>query len=130
LAYVSNESGALEVYVRPFPQVNAGRWQVSTGGGTAPRWAHSGRELFFVSGTDIMVAPVTTSGGFAVGTPRRLFTGFGTQYLQGFIPYYDLSLDDSHFLMMGIPGGDSTRSQLVTVENWLDDARAKLAAVR
>ncbi len=131
LAYVSNESGTLEVYVRPFPHVNAGRWQVSIGGGTAPRWAHSGRELFFVSGTEMMMAPITTSGGaFSPGTPQRLFTGFGTQFLQGFIPYYDLSPDDRNFLMMGIPVGDSTRSQLITVENWLQDVNAKLAAAQ
>jgi len=39
-----------------------------------------------------------------------------------------VSPDDNSFLLMGIPGGDSTRSQLITVENWLDDVRARLAA--
>ena len=129
LAYVSSESGNLEVYVRPFPDVSRARWQVSTGGGSAPRWAHSGRELFFVRVSDMMVAPVTTTGTtFSAGTPRKLFSGFGTQYLQGLIPYYDVSLDDNSFLMMGIPGGDSTHSQLITVENWLADVRSRLAA--
>ena len=46
LAYQSNESGRDEVYVRPFPKVNEGRWQVSTAGGTSPLWAKDGRELF------------------------------------------------------------------------------------
>jgi hypothetical protein len=98
------------------------RWNRSTLG-------HSGRELFFVRNSDLMVAPVTTTGtSFSAGTPRKLFSGFGTQYLQGLIPYYDVTLDDNSFLLMGIPGGDSTRSQLITVENWLDDVRARLAA--
>ena len=70
LAYVSNESGNPEVYVRPFPDVSRGRWQVSTGGGTAPRWAHSGRELFFVRNSDLMVAPVTTTA-HAPSPPAR-----------------------------------------------------------
>ena len=47
LAYASNESGRYEVYVRPFPDANAGRWQVSRNGGNEPVWAHNGRELFY-----------------------------------------------------------------------------------
>src|SRR5690348_4195400 len=50
LAYASNESGANEVYVRPFPATTAARWQVSTGGGEAPRWSSDGRELYFYDG--------------------------------------------------------------------------------
>jgi serine/threonine-protein kinase len=42
LAYASNETGRFEVYVRPFPDVNGGHWQVSTGGGTRPLWARNG----------------------------------------------------------------------------------------
>ena len=49
LAYSSNESGTNEIFVRPFPNINAGRWQISTGGGFAPRWARTGRELFYQS---------------------------------------------------------------------------------
>ena len=48
LAYSSGESGRGEVYVRPFPDVESGRVQVSTNGGSNPRWANSGTELFFV----------------------------------------------------------------------------------
>ena len=50
IAYTSIESGRIEVYVRPFPEVDQGRWQVSTDGGFDPRWAKNGRELFFSSG--------------------------------------------------------------------------------
>ena len=51
LAYEANDSGRFEIYVRPFPDVDSGHWQVSTGGGTRPLWARSGQELFFVSPT-------------------------------------------------------------------------------
>jgi eukaryotic-like serine/threonine-protein kinase len=130
LAYMSNESGSLEVYVRPFPATSSGRWQVSTNGGAAPRWSHSGKELFFVNGGDLMSAPVTATTTFSVGTPRKLFTGFGTQFLQAFTAYYDLSPDDSQFLLMGIAGQDSSGVALVTVENWLRDVHAKLSAAQ
>ena len=48
LAYESDESGRAEVYVRPFPAVDQGLWAISTSGGSEPRWARDGRELFFV----------------------------------------------------------------------------------
>ena len=49
LAYESDESGQLEVFVRPFPDVQAGRWQISFGGGVQPAWNPAGHELFFVA---------------------------------------------------------------------------------
>ncbi len=48
LAYESNDSGQSQVYVRPFPDVNGGHWQISTGGGTRPLWARNGQELFYL----------------------------------------------------------------------------------
>src|SRR5438067_2051194 len=56
LAYESEESGARDVYVRPFPNVNDGRWQVSTAGGRQPLWAPSGRELFYLDGDGFLTA--------------------------------------------------------------------------
>ena len=51
LAYQANDSGQFEIYVRPFPDVTAGRWQVSTGGGTRPLWHRNGQELFYLAPT-------------------------------------------------------------------------------
>ena len=56
LAYASDESGALEVYVRPFPETAGAKWQVSTAGGSQPTWSSTGRELFYVNGKNDMVA--------------------------------------------------------------------------
>ena len=47
LAYQSNDSGRAEIWVRPFADVNGGRWQVSSGGGSQPLWSPDGRELFY-----------------------------------------------------------------------------------
>ena len=75
LAYTSTETGSTEVFVRPFPDVDSGRWQVSTAGGMMPEWAHSGRELFFVDGSRALVAAqVETDSGFQVGEKETLFT--------------------------------------------------------
>ena len=56
LAYASDESGALEVYVRPFPETAGAKWQVSTAGGSQPTWSSTGRELLYVNGKNDMVA--------------------------------------------------------------------------
>jgi serine/threonine-protein kinase len=74
LAFESDESGVHEIYVRPFPDVNAGRWQVSTAGGRTPLWSRDGRELYFL-GLDsaMMAARVETTTAFVSGAPVRLF---------------------------------------------------------
>jgi len=131
LAYQSDESGANEVYVRPFPRTSEGRWQVSTGGGRSPRWAHSGRELIYQSGSgDMMSVPVTTRPTFSAGQPRRLFSFATAFWSTGINPYWDLSPDDRRFLMVRLgtasqtPGG----GQFIVVEHWLQELRAKVEA--
>ena len=75
MAYASNESGKYEVYVRPFPEVNKGKWQVSTSGGNSPLWSPDGRELFYRSGDAVMAVPVETEPTFKPGKPTVLFRG-------------------------------------------------------
>jgi len=81
LAYVSDESGRYEIYVRPFPKVEEGKWQISTDGGTELRWAANGRELFYrnESGGQMMAVNITTEPTFGAGTPRLLFEGVYTE---------------------------------------------------
>jgi len=75
LAYESDESGRLEVYVRPFPEVNDGRWQVSTTGGRMPLWARNGRELFYLAPDGpIMAVPVERASSWRSGTPTNEVT--------------------------------------------------------
>ena len=74
IAYQSNESGQFEVYVRPFPNVDDGRWQISRDGGISPVWAPSGRELFFRgSAFDMMAVAVETEPTLSPGNPEVLF---------------------------------------------------------
>jgi len=73
VAYGSNESGTGEVYVQTFPP-GGGKWQISNGGGGQARWRADGRELFFVTPTDVLRAvPVSTAGTFEPGMPVDLF---------------------------------------------------------
>jgi Tol biopolymer transport system component len=109
LAYESNSSGSFEVYVRPFPNVGGGQWQVSTGGGRQPLWARSGKELFyFDSDNALMRAPVEASGAtWNAGTPMKIlegryYTGTGSGRA------YDVSSDGQRFLMIKAAGGEST----------------------
>jgi Tol biopolymer transport system component len=75
VAYSSNESGTVEVYVRPFPASSGGKWLVSNGGGNQVRWRPDGKELFYTApGGTLMAAEVhATRSAFEVGGPKPLF---------------------------------------------------------
>ena len=124
LAYSSDESGRFEVYARPFPNVDAGRWPVSTGGGMFPVWSPTGRELFYMNGTTMMVVPIETKGGrLAAGTPEVLFTGpFETGS-----PQFDLSPDGTYFVMVEADP-DARPTQIHLVTNWVDELKRITAA--
>ena len=114
LAYQSDETGRMEVYVRPYPGPG-GRVSVSLNGGTEPVWAHSGRELFFRSGDSLMSAAVALSPSFAVTGRRPLFTGSfvsGDTYRE-----YDVAPDDQHFVMLS---GGAGRSTLIGLQHAFD----------
>jgi Tol biopolymer transport system component len=126
LAYASNESGVSEVYVRPFPNSGSGRWQVSLSGGSMPRWSRNGRELYFVSSTNrMMAATITTRPAFGAGTPVALFNVAGFT-LDAFHPSYDV-LPNGDFLMIGThhSGADTGPPRIVWVDNWLSDLKAR-----
>src|SRR5262249_58238080 len=75
LAYQSNESGVPQVYVRPFPNVDDGKWQVSTTGGAKPAWARNGRELYYVAPNFAFMAVPAMPRGTTFGweNPVKLF---------------------------------------------------------
>jgi hypothetical protein len=132
LAYSSNESGVSEVFVRPFPNTALGRWQISTTGGSAPRWSHSGRELFYQSDAgDLMVAPISPGATFAPGTPRALFSlTAGGLITSTVVPLYAVTPDDQRFVMVRLAAVNQTpgEGQLVVVDNWTEELRQKMRA--
>lgn len=128
IAYRADETGRDEIYVRPFPDWDKERVQVSANGGRAPVWSADGRELFFDNGDAMMVVPVQTSGDFAHGTPRLLFEG---QYVHGSggARNFDVAPDGRRFIMVKeiegkreSPGPDS----MTVVFNWTDELRQRL----
>ena len=127
LAYVSNESGTQEVYVRPFPNTADGRWQISVSGGAEPVWAHSGRELFYRSSgaaTDSqMVIGVTTGKSFIPGARKALFPliRYATDDTY---QHYDVAPDDRRFVMLRASQGNRV-DQLVVVENFFQVLRSQ-----
>jgi serine/threonine-protein kinase len=130
LAYQSDESGSLDVYVRPFRDVNGGRWQISSGGGSRPVWSHDGRELFYTSANnELMTVQVQTTPTFTAGRPAKLFDWH-------FVPgngyrAYDVSPDGRRFLMIKQTASDDvsvTSPNIVVVENWLDELKRLVPA--
>ena len=129
LAYQSEESGRSEIYVRPFPHVDNGRWQVSTAGGTRPVWARSGRELFYLDASNTLTAvPVSTSGStFSIGIPAKVFD---TKYAEpNPSRHYDVSADGQRFLMLkdsatGDP--NATPVSMVVVEHWFEELKQRV----
>ena len=76
LAYEANDSGRFDIYVRPFPDVSSGYWQVSTDGGTRPLWARNSQELFYLNATGaLMRVGVAHGPTWAATAPTKLFEG-------------------------------------------------------
>ena len=70
VAYLSNESGESEVFVRPFPNTAGGKWQISRGGGDHAVWSRGGEELFYLGPEGMMVVPISAASTFNYGTPN------------------------------------------------------------
>jgi len=128
LAYEANDSGRFEIYVRPFPEVNSGHWQVSTAGGTRPLWARSGQELIYVSPTGALVrVGVERAQLWAATTPTPLVKeGYYTS--PGAYPgrTYDIAPDGQRFLMIKEGGGaDQTAApaSLIVVQHWVEELK-------
>jgi hypothetical protein len=127
LAYVSNESGREEVYVRPFPGLG-GKVQVSMEGGTEPMWAPDGKELFYRDRKKMMVVPVTTETDFKPGTPKLLFEGpYQTGLWGGISSNFDIMPDGEQFVMIR-PAERSTSQQLNIVLNWYQELKRLVSA--
>jgi eukaryotic-like serine/threonine-protein kinase len=136
LAYQSDESGRREVFVRPFPHVESGRWQVSTEGGTRPAWSRKGDELFYLDGNDQLTAVrfQASDTTFIPGKPARVLNG---KYVAGSttrgydLRSYDVSADGQRFLMLKETAGASTSAPLPTmivVVNWIEELKSRVPA--
>ncbi|HET9387613.1 MAG TPA: protein kinase, partial [Gemmatimonadales bacterium] len=129
-AYESDESGREEIYVRPFPDVQGGRWQVSAGGGTRPLWARNGRELFYlVPPGRVMSVPVQDGASFVAGNPKLVFEG---SYLApNTSRTYDVSPNGERFLMIKEAASSSSnetsaRPSIIVVQGWFEELKRRV----
>jgi len=127
MAYDSDESGRVEVYVQSFPDPTGARRQVSSDGGSEPLWTRGGRELVFRSGDSVMAATVAPGTG-VTGTPAALFSGpYLSLSLWASPRSYDVTADGERFLLLKWPAGNNQRHVLVTTD-WFPELRARVAA--
>jgi serine/threonine-protein kinase len=123
LAYVSNETGRDEVYVRPYPGPG-GRWQVSLEGGGEPLWTREGSEIIYraSNGNQVVSAPVRTRPGFEVTGRSTVFTG---DYLPAYFRdhNYAVSRDGRTFVM--VRSAQSTNQSVTVMLHWFDQIRGQ-----
>jgi Tol biopolymer transport system component len=118
MAYASNETGSMEIYVSPFPSVN-GKWQVSSAGGQEPKWRQDGKELFYLSAEGkMMAAAVTTGTSFEAGSPVALFQTHPRQPVSASDVFsYDVSGDGQRFLILS-KVDEANPAPLSVLLNW------------
>ncbi len=127
LAYVSNESGRFEVFVRPFPG-GEGQWQVSFTGGRYPRWSRDGSKLYYsvpTGGKDHLTeVDVTLGPPFRLGVYRRLFSPPGPEV--DFANGFDVAADGKRFLVVQDTSAVGGRPASITVvQNWFAEFRGQ-----
>ena len=120
IAYASNDTGAFDVYVRPFPGPG-GPWRISTGGGSFPRWSPTAHELLFIgSGGKVLFAPYTVVGDSFRADKPQVWTptsavGLGTAYP------YDIHQDGKRIaLAAAVDRTDVLRDKLVFMSNFVE----------
>jgi len=98
IAYASDETGQSEVFVRPFPNIDAGRWQISVDGGNEPVWGPDGRHLYYRRNGRVAAVDIETSPNFSVGWSSPVLFGRYASTPSG--ASYDISPDGQRFLML------------------------------
>jgi eukaryotic-like serine/threonine-protein kinase len=126
IAYVSDESGHFEIYVRPFPGPGE-KWPISLEGGNEPVWPRNGRELFYRAGDTMMAVDVETTPTFSAGKPRKLFERAYERSL-ALWANYDASPDGQRFLMVRQENVSARATHINVALNWLEELRQKLPA--
>jgi len=116
-----NKTTGRQIYVRPFPNVEDGKWQISGDGGQEPVWHPKGQELFYRNGEAMMVVGIKNEPAFTAGSPVVLFTG---RYYIAFTGVnYDISPDGQRFLMMKEADEEEGQGQINIVLNWFEELK-------
>jgi hypothetical protein len=125
MAYDSDESGLVEVYIQSFPDPNLKRWKISPGHGSEPLWTRGGRELIYRNGDSVMAVSLDLDKG-RVGRPRALFAGRYPDNPGWTRPRsYDVSPDGERFLLTRLPA-ELPGPRIAVVLNWFEELRARV----
>ena len=126
LAYQSNVSGREEVWVRPYPNTESGRWQVSTNGGRWPIWSRNGLDLFYMAPTGALmgVQVKDTSSTWTATSPRKILEPgyWSSGVLIG--RQYDVSPDGKRFLVVTPPKDAGDPPELIVMQHWDEELKA------
>jgi serine/threonine-protein kinase len=125
IAYVSDESGRSEVYVRPFPGPGQ-KWTISTDGGSEPVWPRKSDQIFYRNGDAMMVVDVKTTPEFSASKPRRLFE-HAYERSDAYWSNYDATPDGRRLLMLrAITTSPPAQRQINVVLNWVDELKQQV----
>jgi serine/threonine-protein kinase len=123
VAYVSTESGRPEVYVRPFPDADRAKWQVSVDGASEPVWSQGGGRLFFRTRRgDIAAVEIGAGAGFQAGAPQLLFSSVSTEG-ESYHQTYDITADGRRLIMLRQE--KSAETNVVLVLNWTEELKER-----
>jgi serine/threonine protein kinase len=121
IAYGSNETGMLEIFVRSFPDLK-GKWQVSVGGGIGPLWSPDGKELFYITTVGKMMSvSIKTSEVFSAGQPRELFDVSQMWFPNNPVTNFDITPDGKRFIMVQSTKSNARTTSFDYVQNWVKD---------
>ena len=120
LAFQSGRTGRAEIYLRPFPNVDDGLWQISTEAGVQPRWGPTSRELFYRRGDELIAATLDMNPAPRVLASTTLFES------QSRPNSYDVAPDGERFLLLEPVETTSNPARIHVVLNWLDELELQL----
>ena len=118
VAYASDETGNLEIYVQPFPEASGGKWMISQNGGVEPRWSRDGKELFYFSGRTLMSVEVETNPAFKAGAPKALFDAPIEAGYTNDGHRWQIAPDGKRFLALAITPGENLSTLITVALNW------------
>jgi serine/threonine-protein kinase len=131
MAYMSDETGQFEIYIRPFPDVNSDKYPVSTSGGTDPIWSPDGHELFYRNNDKFVMVSVETEPALSLEKPKVLFQGDFVSFSNNRDTFWDIHPDGDRFLMIKPfrtedESTSGTPRQINVVLNWFEELKERV----
>jgi serine/threonine-protein kinase len=128
LAYLSNETGSSQAYIRPFPE-GGGKWQISTERAFQPHWSGDGKTLYYETENVMRAVSISGTESPTIGQRNLVLKEIPQLSLESGVTY-DLAPDGQRFLVTKVQEGNEIFQQIAIVLNWFDDIRAAAAQAK